>query len=59
MNWKFWKKLDSQKDETELSFKRETSTGGTAATEFYYVKAQTSEKALDLYEKLREKEKNV
>ncbi len=58
-DWKFWKKDNSQKDETELTFKRESSTGGCAETEYYSVKAQTSDKALELYDKLREREKNV
>lgn len=57
MNLKFWKKPDSPKDETELCVKTEVSTGGTAATKYFYVKAQTNDKALILFDKLKEREK--
>ena len=51
MTWKFWKKKPS--DETEISV-----TDATLQTQkSIYVKAQTADKALELYEKLREKEK--
>ena len=56
MKLRFWKKEDSPKDETEISFKRETSTGGCAATEYYFIKAQTSKKALKLYDEVKKRE---
>jgi len=50
MNWKFWKKDDSEKDETTIKV---TTAPGSKEI---YVCAQTSEKALTLYKKL-EKQK--
>jgi len=53
MNWKFWKK-DDEKDETTI--KVTTTTGGTGKE--IYVCAQTSDKAIELYDKLKEREKH-
>ena len=51
MRWRFWKKPST--DETIL----EIHEGSLTSTRTLYVKAQSSDKALELMEKLREKAK--
>lgn len=50
MKWKFWKKNEDDNDTTTIQVS--TSTGGTGRA--IYIHAQTSDKALDLYKKLKE-----
>jgi len=52
MKWKFWK-IDTSKDETTIQIDR-TREGITS----FLVKAQTSDKALEIMEKLKAKTKN-
>lgn len=51
MKLQFWKKDDDSKDKTCI--KVTTSTGGSGVE--IYVEAQTSDKALEIYRKLSEK----
>ncbi len=53
MKWKFWKR-EQAKDETVLQIVDAISTTSLSTHKDYYVKAQTSEKALELIKKLRE-----
>lgn len=50
MNLKFWERFQKKSDETIISVIEAESS----KTRQIYVSAQTSEKALGLYEKLRE-----
>lgn len=56
MKWKFWKKSE-EKDETTIRVTDATAIPASAHTREIYVNAQTSEKALELYEKLRDEKK--
>jgi hypothetical protein len=56
LNWKFWKKEDT-KDETVIEVKDVLATTSTGIDKSIYVKAQSPEKALDLYHKLKEEVK--
>jgi len=49
MKWKFWKK-NSDKDETSI----QVTVATPGAHHQIYISAQTSEKALELYKKLKE-----
>jgi len=51
MNWRFWKK-EQTKDETEISI----TIANLSSSQQIYVKAQTSDKAFDLYNKLKKEE---
>ena len=53
MKLKFWQK-DNEKDETTI--KVTTGVGPGAVNTEIYVNAQTSEKALELYKKLKKEE---
>lgn len=53
MTWKFWKWFKTVSDETVIS----VVEAEPAKTRTIYVSAQTSDKALSLYEKLKEKTK--
>jgi len=50
MNWKFWKQKPFDETTIQVDHIEQRTDGGTNET--IYVKAQTSEKALELYKKL-------
>jgi len=54
MKLKFWKK-DVPKDETILEVTESDATTAVMTQRQFYVKAQTSDKALELMKKLKEK----
>ena len=51
----FKKKKEPEKDATEITVTDETATGTLGNKYTIYVKASTSEKALDLFDKLSER----
>jgi len=55
MNWKFWKKDSDSKDETVLQVTDTVSTSGLYHHLDIYVKAQTNEKALNLFDELKKR----
>jgi len=55
LKWKFWQK-DASKDETVIQVTNTVATGGTGSHKDIYVKAQTSQKALELYDELEKRE---
>lgn len=58
MKLKFWKKDDKSKDETVIQVTISNLVSGTTGhSTDIYVKSQTSEKALDLFDKLKERTK--
>jgi len=56
MKLRFWQK-DATKDETIIEVKDISSTNSIFIDSTIYVKAQTNEKALELYDKLEERKK--
>ena len=57
MKWQFWKKDNSSKDETVIEVKNVVATNSTGCDTTIYVKAQSIDKALELYDKLKERQK--
>lgn len=59
MNWKFWQKKQVT-DETEIRVSNASATysGGLGINTEVYVRAQSTEKALELYDKLKRREKS-
>ena len=55
MKWKFWRKGNN--DETTLEVKDIQSTSNLYIASSVYVKAQTRQKALELYTELQERKK--
>ena len=55
MKWKFWRKGNN--DETTLEVKDIQSTSNLYIDSSVYVKAQTRQKALELYTELQERKK--
>ena len=57
MKWKFWQKEKDNKNETTIEVKNIVATSTTGLDSTIFVKAQSPEKALELYDKLKERNK--
>ena len=56
MNLKFWKKTQKETNETAIQVNNVIQLTDQAKDNTIYVKAQSPEKALELYDKLKERQ---